>query len=400
MESGIEKAEFGRRGKGELAHAVVNGPDGTHAVELSSVRAEALRLKSLHRGAFWCGIQAGGCGGALVVAAGPIRVPYFRHQPGAQCALAGDSARAALSYKHLHYQHVLVAWLEKQGLSATTEYHLGPDGRADLHVIVRTRRHTIEVQLSPIGVEDWQRRDEGYRRQVDHVTWLYGAASETAAASEQADRGHALHIRGDGTGEGIQIGVVTDLNEAWSPLTECELQDGQFWTPCFDQALADLAVSREQAIAQAVEEEARREDLRQAENRHRATEAARELDTRVAPRPPTTNRDDPYETLLWWAGTPELASWVSKQVWTWADDLTDGGKSAVRLVSYIVSRLYTSGPISMLLLPDEITGAEAVAALERAGFLRRYTRQGVERWERIDHTSADHWRPPSHFRTE
>lgn len=221
------------------------------------------------------------------------------------------------------------------------------------------------------------------------MTWLYGAASETAAATEQANRGHALHIRGDETGTGIQIGVVTNLNEAWSPLAECELQDGQFWTPYLDQALADLAAAREQAIAQAAEEEARREALRQAENRHRATEAARELDTRVAPQPPTIDRSDKYETLLWWAETPELASWVSKQTWTWADDLTDEGKEAARLVSYIVSRLYTSGPISMLLLPDEITGAEAVAAVERAGFLRRYARQGVERWERIDRTSVD-----------
>lgn len=133
------------------------------------MRAEALRLKSLHRGAFWRGIQAGGCGGALKVAAGSIRVPCFRHQAGAKCALAGNSARAARSYKHLHYQQALVACLEKQGLSAMTEYHLGPDGRADLHVIVRTRRHTIKVQLSPIGAGEWQRRDEGYRRQVDHV---------------------------------------------------------------------------------------------------------------------------------------------------------------------------------------------------------------------------------------
>jgi hypothetical protein len=217
MRPDIENAKRPRRAKGELAHAVVDGPHGTHAVELSPVRAEALRLKALHEESFWCGIQAGGCGGGLVLAAGPIRVPYFRHQSGADCALAGDSARAARSYEHLHYQRALLTWLEAQGLSATTEHHLGPDGRADLHVIVHSRHHTIEVQLSPIGVNEWRRRDDGYHRQVDHVTWLYGAAAETAAAVEQADRGHALHIRtGAETGTAIEIGVVTDLNEAWS----------------------------------------------------------------------------------------------------------------------------------------------------------------------------------------
>jgi hypothetical protein len=44
---------------------------------------------------------------------------------------------------------------------------------------------------------------------------------------------------------------------------------------------------------------------------------------------------------------------VPEQGWTWTDDLTDEGKAAARVVSYIVSRLYASGPISMLLLPDE-----------------------------------------------
>jgi hypothetical protein len=139
----IEDTERPRRAKGELAHAVVDGPDGTQAVELSPVRDEALALKVLHEGSFWCSTQAGGCGGALVLAAGRIRVPYFRHVSGVDCALGGDSARAARSYEHLRYQRALLAWLEAQGLSATMEHHLGPDGRADLHVIVGCRRHTI-----------------------------------------------------------------------------------------------------------------------------------------------------------------------------------------------------------------------------------------------------------------
>lgn len=377
-----------RRAKGDLAHAVVDGPDGMHAVELSPVRAEALRLKALHEESFWCTTQAGGCGGALILAAGPVRIPYFRHHPGADCALAGDSARAARSYEHLHYQRALLAWLEAQGLSATMEHHLGPDGRADLHVVVHSRRHTIEVQLSPLGINDWRRRDEGYRRQVDHVTWLYGAAAETAAAAERADRDHVLHIRaGAESDSGIEIGVVTDLTQAWSPLEECELRSEAFWTPHLEQALADLADARAaEAAARAAEEaaeEARREAARQAAARPRAGEQNGEPIHRSAP-PPASRTGAAYGTLPWWGEMfPELASWFPEQGWAWTDGLTDEGKAAAQVVSYVVSRLYASGPISMLLLPDEETGAEVLAALERAGFLRLYERGGVARWERI-----------------
>lgn len=383
VESKIEGAEHRRRAKGELAHAVVDGPDGMHAVELSPLRAEALRLKALHKEAFWCSTQAGGCGGALIRAAGPVRIPYFRHHPGADCAFAGDSARAARSYEHLDYQRALLAWLEAQGLSATMEHHLGPDGRADLHVVVHSRRHTIEVQLSPLGINDWRRRDEGYRRQVDHVTWLYGPAAETAAAAEQAERDRALHIRaGAESGSGIEIGVVTDLAQAWSPLEECELRSEAFWTPHLEQALADLAAARAAEAAARAAEEARREAARQAAARRRAGEHNGEPIHRSAP-PPASRTGAAYGTLPWWVEMfPELASWLPEQGWAWTDGLTDEGKAAARVVSYVVSRLYASGPISMLLLPDEETGAEVLTALERAGFLRLYERGGVARWER------------------
>ena len=70
------------------------------------------------------------------------------------------------------------------------------------------------------------------------------------------------------------------------------------------------------------------------------------------------------------------------QGWAWTDSLAEGGKATARVICYIVSRLYASGPTSMLLLPGAVEGVEAVAALERAGFVRLYERGGVDRWER------------------
>src|SRR4051794_38798664 len=92
----------GTRARGELGHAVVDGPDGTAIVELPGARAAALRLKRQHSERFWCSTQAGGCGGQLLVAAGPVRMPYFRHRADAHaCALAHDPERAARSYEHV-----------------------------------------------------------------------------------------------------------------------------------------------------------------------------------------------------------------------------------------------------------------------------------------------------------
>lgn len=387
MSVNLDRAEPPRRAKGQLAHAVVDGPDGTHAVELSPIRAEALRLKTLHEESFWCTTQAGGCGGALVLAAGPVRIPYFRHHSNAACALAGDNVRAARSYEHLYYQRALLAWLEAQGLSATTEHHLGPDGRADLHVIVQSRRHTIEVQLSPLAVNEWRRRDEGYRRQVDHVTWLYGARADTAAAVEQADRGHALHIRaGSESATALEIGVVTDLTEVWSPIEECELRIGGFWTPHLGKALADLAAAREEAAREAAEKaaaEARRAS-EESEVRRRAVEAGRQRDDDGTRPPASAGWNASYGTLAYWQEVhPEQTNWAPEQGWAWIEGLPEGSEVAARVVAYIVSRLYASGPISMLLLPDAPAGEEIVSALERARFLRLYERGSVERWERI-----------------
>jgi hypothetical protein len=378
---GSNNQDAERSERRDLVHAVVDGPDGTHAVELPSVRADALRIKLAHRESFWCSRQAGGCGGGLVLAAGPVRVPYFRHRSGADCALAKDGARAARSYEHLHFQRALLAWLEAQGLHATTEYYLGPDGRADLHVLVRSRRHTIEVQLSPLGINEWAARDARYRRQVDHVSWLYGPHADTLAASEQAHRGYALRIRRNFNADGpptIEIGVATDLAESWSPLSECELRPEQFWTPHLDQALADLASAREDAAA----EEARREALRELAAGRRPTDA-QHARAKHGP-PPTTRPTEGYGTLSWYEHIhPELRLWTPTRGWEWTAGLTDDAKAAARVICYLVSRLYASGPVSMLLLPDEGSGREVVEALERADFLRRYEHRGVDRWERL-----------------
>lgn len=376
-----------------LAHAAVDGPDGIHAVVLPANRAEALQVKRRHDERFWCSTQAGGCGGNLLVAAGSIRVPYFRHRPGAGCALAADSARAARSYAHLDYQRALMAWLAGLGLQATIEHHLGEDGRADLHVVVHERRHTIEVQLSPIADSKWRERDERYRRQVDHVTWLYGPGAETAAATERAHRGHALLLRSTTAAvesigaqvaaerpREVEVGLATDLAESWCALKDCQLRFDGFWTPALDQSLAAVAAARGAAAERSAEQAQR------AAERLAATvaERAARMPLPVPAPAPQGAWGSEYGTLAWWRHVfPDHALWAPARGWGWADHLDADDRAAAHILCYVVQRLHASGSLRTLLPPDGSAGTQVIDVLEEAGFIRRYNHHGVERWVRI-----------------
>ncbi len=190
-----------------------------------------MALRSRHNGMFWCTTQAHGCGDQLLLAAGPIVRPYFRHRAGSDCALIGQRA-AGPAYEHLQYQLALQQWLAKQGHQAELEKRLGPDGRTDLHVVIDGVSHILEVQLSPIGTAQWKSRDENYRRRADHVTWLYGPFAEAAAASELAVRGFSLTLR-----RGPEVGV-RDVADAvyWVALDACRLTTDGFFAPGIEEA--------------------------------------------------------------------------------------------------------------------------------------------------------------------
>lgn len=385
----------------KLAYAVVDGPDGAHAVVLPAGRSAALQIKDQYRETFWCSTQAGGCGARLIVAAGPVLRPHYRHKDGMDgCALADDGARAERSYEHLRYQRALLAWLADQGLRATMEKVLGADSRADLHVVVDGRSQTLEVQLSPIAGNVWRDRDEKYRSHVDHVTWLYGSGAEAAAATEQAARGHALHLRtaaaalqeSDDSRAAVEaahaetvveVGVVTHLGEAWSPLVVCQLRSDGVWTPDLDQALHDLAEAENVAAEAARREAARRAAASVAAGERTVMWKAGALAAGTLV--------EGYGTTMWWPRIfPSFASWAPDEGWGWTDDVDEDVRAAARRLCFIVQRLYASGPVDMLMAPDEpeVTTASAIAALERAGFLSLEDRNGVQRWRRGEATPA------------
>ena len=389
----------------DLRHAVTDGPTGTADVTAPAGRDAAARLKSQHR-TFWCTTQAGGCGGVLVLCVGEVVTPYFRHHRHASaCALT--SRDAAASYAHLAYQRELATWLAEQGYEARIEHRFDDAGRADLHVLVEGTAHTLEVQLTDIGVHDWKDRDARYRAQVDHVTWLHGPASTTTATTDRVERDYALRIGRD-SDRAVRIGVDTgrgDSTVAWAPLRECRITPSGMWTPHLESALRELAETRAEDARRRAEAEARaaREDARRAaklerdEEEARARRAAAFLAS-VQPRsasgpayvvPPPgmlTNAD-------WRRLYPDLGVWGANHPgWAWLRTYPVEHHEAGTYLAMTVTTLYSRGRYSVLANPDlppEVAQA-MVEDMTAAGWLHDDTRGASEpMWARGRRPSAD-----------
>jgi hypothetical protein len=221
----------------ELTWAVTDGAAGTHAVALPESPVEARRLERHYGGGFWCSRAAGGCGSRLAVSTAGEGRPSFRHPDDAPCAFIRRESLAGPAYEHLRYQHPLTAWLAGQGYRPRVERVLGPDGRADLHVVVDEVSHALEVQLSPLSDLAWRGRDDRSRAGVQHVTWLHGPAAETACATEAAVRGVSLAVRRQGAGLSVGIRDVDDRTR-WIALGACRLTPDGFSAPGVDEARA------------------------------------------------------------------------------------------------------------------------------------------------------------------
>lgn len=381
----------------DLRHAVSDGPAGTATAVAPPAHDAAARLKAAHR-TFWCTTQADGCGGILDLHVGKVRIPHFQHRRDASaCTLSGRDAAA--SYAHLAYQRELASWLASQGYVASMEHRFNDAGRADLHVVVDGVAHTLEVQLTDIGVHAWQDRDARYRAHVDQVTWLHGPSSTTAATTDRVGRDYALRIRRDN--DIVQLGVDTTGTEtgtAWAALSECRLTPAGVWTPHLEPALRALADARAEAAArrraQGEEEERvrrtaeteRRAALERGQERtpapYEAEFAKRRLPGSAGPGvvhnvpPPGLRR-----TADWRRLQPNLPLWEHDHPgWAWLRQYPIEHHEAGMYLANTVVRLYARGAYSMLANPDlptEVTRA-MVENMASAGWLREDTRGALE----------------------
>ncbi len=387
----------------ELRLAVRNDADGDRVFRLSADRAGALRSKDELRSQgthLWCSRQAGGCGGRLQINAGEVVRPYLKHTTGAgSCALAADITRAEHGYEHLLVQHTLRSWLEDQGLSVVLEKTIH-GGRVDLLVRIEELTHVLEVQLTPISNERWQARDAVYRHAAHDVTWLYGPRAESAAAREQALRGVAVHL--DHHQERIGIAEAS-TGTSWSPLSACRLDRRGFWTPGLDAAIAahEAAQRKEladrhvreakelQARLEAAAARRRDEEQRAAEDRRiqerAATVAARPVETLVPGLGGLLLPLEGYPRSLaqWVSAHPDASGWAPPQGWAFLYDVPDDATNAAKFVTYLVTKIYGSGPVTMFAIPGIHEHLDHIVdALQAVGLIHLREHGGTMRWER------------------
>lgn len=104
------------------------------------------------------------CRHPVIFKRGRVKVPHFAHEPGAECAAAGESIR------HMLAKQVLGEEFRDLGYAVTFEEPYRDGGRRiDVSVIVptvdgNTGRVAVEVQDSPISVEEIKRRMAADRR--------------------------------------------------------------------------------------------------------------------------------------------------------------------------------------------------------------------------------------------
>jgi hypothetical protein len=109
-----------------------------------------------------------GCQADVILKAGSIKIAHFAHKPGSPvCAYSVGETVAHLTAKKLFCEAA-----RERGLRAELEYPVG-DQRADVAIWAPNGKMlVIEIQHTPIDVDELKRRILGYRRKgISHI-WV------------------------------------------------------------------------------------------------------------------------------------------------------------------------------------------------------------------------------------
>ena len=341
-----------------MRHACTDGPSGILIEEAPEAREEALALKQRHADAFWCSLEAGGCGQKVELTAGQVRIPYFRHLPGhSACAVGSSGNSTGDAYAHLVYQVALSRWLLEQDYSPVLEQTFPDDGgRADLHVEVDGARHSVEVQLSPLTEVDWQERTAKYAQHVNATTWMFGPDRSTEARRALlADGEVAWRLK---VVEGaVLVGTIAHDFEEWAPLTACTFDAAGVHSPHEAAAReASRAYRTDQdAKVQAEREKreaARRRPIEDAIRRARDRGVPLEALPTDAPRRAVIPHVWPRPVALVVAQYPEFTEWAAGPGATIGVDLEPQLAHIARVTAYVACELSVSGVVEAIAFAD------------------------------------------------
>jgi len=124
------------------------------------------------------------CGGDLIIKAGLIRMKHFSHKPDSPCGC--DYDRHPESYEHLFFKRLL-----SEGLGSEFQEYLDvkPKLEYPIHEVRRIADIVFEfpngwlvaheIQLSPITIEELEKRTNDYRNAGVDVVWWLGNRADT-----------------------------------------------------------------------------------------------------------------------------------------------------------------------------------------------------------------------------
>ncbi|WP_430336197.1 competence protein CoiA family protein [Rhodococcus sp. ACT016] len=336
-ESCSESAVFLLGSQGIVLGAI-DGPSGRTLKALPSDRIAARALKRQHT--FWCSTDYGGCGTKLVPAIGEHNKPHLRHPPGAPCAMI-DHVEPIV---HAWIQQRLQEWLRNQGISARTEQILDSGARTDIgfHFGREERLHAIEVQLTPMPVQEWEDRTSRYLRDVAHLSWLFGTnVDDLAAVEANGPRGKSLRVEVAGVELDVALTAQTPYGDTGLlPLSEWTYHSSGFAHPKLTELERRSAQRRRQE-----EERRRQEEAARAREsiRRRAPDAQRHLDSLWSP--PISER---IPRRLLWEAHPEMHVLLSGHElreggFAWVTDLPEDERLEVSWLLYSVLELSIAG---------------------------------------------------------
>lgn len=113
-----------------------------------------------------------GCGAAMILKAGNVKIPHFAHRSLLGCDPSGEPETSLhINGKLLLHQF----FLEKNHHAQLEQYFPTIKQRADVYV---EGRYAIEFQCSALPAADVAKRSEGYKSNLIKVIWIRGIGSQ------------------------------------------------------------------------------------------------------------------------------------------------------------------------------------------------------------------------------